>query len=157
MCGDAGAWAPALNGTLAEWVRLEFFDAPVYAQKLEVWEVNAAPFITRVVWEAEDGAMRLGWEGDTRRRPGVFVLDDDTRAIAAVPRRRLGVHERTGLGGDRRGAADGGGLVRAVAARAARVAAAAHAAAAAGGATTRAARRAAARLSAAAAASSTCR
>ena len=48
-CGDEpGAWAPALNGTLAEWVRLEFFDAPVYAQKLEVWEVNAAPFITRL-------------------------------------------------------------------------------------------------------------
>ena len=82
VCGDEpGAWAPALNGTLAEWVRLEFFDAPVYAQKLEVWEVNAAPFITRVVWEAEDGAMRLGWEGDDATAcPGVFVLDDDTRA-----------------------------------------------------------------------------
>ena len=82
VCGDEpGAWAPALNGTLAEWVRLEFFDAPVYAQRLEVWEVNAAPFITRVVWEAEDGAMRLGWEGDDATAcPGVFVLDDDTRA-----------------------------------------------------------------------------
>ena len=79
-CGDARhAWAPSTDGAGPEWVRLQFFSAAAYMVRLELWEVNAAPFVTRVELEDESGGRQLAWAGsDTTPCPSVFRLSYDS-------------------------------------------------------------------------------
>ena len=74
VCADApGAWSPAAGGSDAEWLRVEF-PSPLYAERIELWETYAAPFVSAVAFEDTAGA---------RHAPPERVLAPQ-RALASI-------------------------------------------------------------------------
>ena len=63
-CVDySGAWSPATDGGAAEWLRVTF-EQPIFADRIEIWETHAAPFVTRIEYEgADSGARQTVWQG----------------------------------------------------------------------------------------------
>jgi hypothetical protein len=82
-----GAWSPATGGSGVEWVRATF-SPPVFAQKVEVWESFAAPFIRSVAFEDEHGQLHSqGSVSDATPCGGTFVMTLDeptTYRVAAI-------------------------------------------------------------------------
>ena len=87
-CVDhSGAWSPATDGGAAEWLRVTF-EQPIFADRIEIWESHAAPFVTRIEYEgAASGARQTVWQGTDATACGA-VLDvtttSSTELVGAV-------------------------------------------------------------------------
>eukprot|EP00967_Tisochrysis_lutea_P003963 scaffold4731_cov36-Tisochrysis_lutea.AAC.2 len=79
-CSDwPGAWSPSSNGTTEEYVRVQFASVPLRLLGINVHEVNAAPFLTRVELEGPDGQRSRIWDGvDDTPCPGWFNISYDS-------------------------------------------------------------------------------
>lgn len=67
------SWVPRTRGIDPEYLEA-FFDVPVYATGVRVFETYSAPFVTDVELIDVDGVSHLIWSGtDTTSCPGVFL------------------------------------------------------------------------------------